>query len=113
MLPRLRMVTIKNRARSCKLQTSNFKLQRKFELQASIGRRAFGADWRLILRSCLKFEVWSLKFGRRKAANIAKALALICALLLAAGCTPPGPSALLEGKRLIERGRYPEAVERL
>src|SRR6266404_2161278 len=113
MLPRSRMLTIKNRTQSSKLQAPNFKLQRKFKLQASIERRAFGADWRLILRSCLKFEVWSLRFGRHKAASIAKALALICALLLADGCTPPGPSALLEGKRLIERGRYPEAVERL
>src|SRR5260370_20815633 len=113
MLPRLRMVTIKNRARSSKLQTSNFKLQRKFKLQASIERRAFGADWRLNLGASLKFEAWSLKFGCLKQVNIAKALLQFCALLLVAGCTRPGPSALLDGKRLIERGRYPEAVERL
>lgn len=34
-------------------------------------------------------------------------------LLLLAGCTPPGPRALLAGKRLLEEGRYEEAVERL
>lgn len=32
---------------------------------------------------------------------------------LLAGCSPPGPRALLEGKRLLDRGRYPEAVEKL
>src|SRR5438093_617309 len=30
-----------------------------------------------------------------------------------AGCTPPGPRALLDGKRLLEQGRYPQAVEKL
>ncbi len=34
------------------------------------------------------------------------------ALLLLAGCMPPGPRALLDGKRLLERGKYTEAVER-
>jgi tetratricopeptide (TPR) repeat protein len=34
------------------------------------------------------------------------------AALLLAGCMPPGPRALLEGKRLLERGKYAEAVER-
>src|SRR2546428_5151269 len=32
---------------------------------------------------------------------------------LVAGCTPPGPRALLQGKRLIERGKYSQAVETL
>jgi tetratricopeptide (TPR) repeat protein len=37
-----------------------------------------------------------------------------CLLLLAlAGCTPPGPRALLDGKKLIERGNYDEAVGKL
>ena len=30
-----------------------------------------------------------------------------------AGCTPSGPRALTEGEKLIERGRYPEAIEKL
>src|SRR6185436_4583216 len=38
-------------------------------------------------------------------------------LLLSAGffsgCTPAGPKALLEGKRLIEQGKYARAVEKL
>jgi Flp pilus assembly protein TadD len=29
------------------------------------------------------------------------------------GCRPPGPRALLDGQRLIERGRFAEAIERL
>ena len=32
---------------------------------------------------------------------------------LLAGCTPPGPKALLDGKRLLEQGRYTLAVEKL
>src|SRR5688572_1841645 len=42
--------------------------------------------------------------------------ALTAALLLAvlmAGCTPPGPRALLDGKRLLDEGKYPQAVEKL
>jgi tetratricopeptide (TPR) repeat protein len=37
-------------------------------------------------------------------------LGIVC---LFAGCTPPGPEALLDGKRLLEEGKYPEATERL
>ena len=33
-------------------------------------------------------------------------------VVLLAGCMPPGPRALLEGKRLLERGKYAEAIER-
>jgi len=35
-----------------------------------------------------------------------------CAAMLA-GCKPPGPKALLDGKRLLEKGRTAEAIERL
>jgi tetratricopeptide (TPR) repeat protein len=38
-------------------------------------------------------------------------LALLLALL--AGCTPPGPRTLLEGKRLMDEGKYPQAIEKL
>src|ERR1035437_1939664 len=38
-------------------------------------------------------------------------LALLLALL--AGCAPPGPRALLEGKRLLDEGQYPQAIEQL
>jgi tetratricopeptide (TPR) repeat protein len=37
---------------------------------------------------------------------------LLLAVLLT-GCTPPGPRALLRGKKLLERGDYPAAVEEL
>ncbi len=37
---------------------------------------------------------------------------LVVAMCLT-GCGPPGPRALLEGKRLIEQGKYPAAVEKL
>src|SRR5436309_2461039 len=57
----------------------------------------------------LKAENRKQKFRR---APISAFSFLISALLLA-GCTPPGPRALLEGKRLLEQGRYPQAVEKL
>src|ERR1700757_1903598 len=42
-----------------------------------------------------------------------RVVALILAIAWAAGCGPPGPRALLEGKRLIEQGKYAPAVEKL
>src|SRR6266853_1565423 len=39
--------------------------------------------------------------------------ALVACVLLLSGCTPPGPRALLEGKRLLEHGKYSQAVEKL
>src|SRR4051794_39806510 len=39
--------------------------------------------------------------------------AVVCLGLLLTGCTPAGPRNLLEGKRLIEKGRYVQAIERL
>ena len=38
---------------------------------------------------------------------------LLVAALWLTGCGPPGPRALLEGKRLIEQGQYPAAIESL
>jgi tetratricopeptide (TPR) repeat protein len=40
----------------------------------------------------------------------ASALAVV---VLCGGCSPPGPRALLKGQRLVESGRYGEAVEEL
>ena len=39
--------------------------------------------------------------------------ALILLLAVLAGCTPAGPRALLEGKRLVDEGKYPQAIETL
>jgi tetratricopeptide (TPR) repeat protein len=38
---------------------------------------------------------------------------LLAAVTIFTGCTPPGPRALLEGKRLIDKGQYAAAVEEL
>ena len=38
---------------------------------------------------------------------------LIFLLALLAGCAPSGPRSLLEGKRLIDRGQYPQAIQTL
>jgi len=40
-------------------------------------------------------------------------LVVATAVWAATGCTPPGPRALLEGKRLIEQGSYTAAVDEL
>ena len=38
---------------------------------------------------------------------------LLAAVTIFAGCTPPGPRALLNGKELIDKGQYAAAVEEL
>ena len=46
--------------------------------------------------------------------RICRGAIIFCALvILAAGCTPPGPRALLKGKKLLERGDYAAAVAEL
>ena len=37
----------------------------------------------------------------------------VVAVCLVSGCSPPGPRAVLEGKRLLERGEVPQAIEEL
>ena len=41
------------------------------------------------------------------------ALIFLSFCILVAGCTPPGPRALLSGRKLLERGSYSAAVEKL
>jgi len=38
---------------------------------------------------------------------------IILSLALLSGCNPAGPHALLEGKRLIDQGKYPQAIQKL
>lgn len=45
--------------------------------------------------------------------NFPRFVVVVAAMLTAGGCTPPGPGALLEGARLLEKGKYSEAVEQL
>ena len=49
----------------------------------------------------------------RNALGWPNAGALILLLALLAGCTPAGPRALLEGQRLVDEGKYPQAIETL
>jgi len=53
--------------------------------------------------------------GRRDHRSLAVAhfVGLIVPLALLVGCTPSGPRALVEGKRLIDAGQYPQAVQKL
>jgi len=48
---------------------------------------------------------------RRGLFSVGCVLLVVC--LVAVGCKPPGPSALWDGQKLVERGQYAEAVERL
>jgi tetratricopeptide (TPR) repeat protein len=47
--------------------------------------------------------------------NLGAGLVWTCVLIsfLWTGCTPPGPKALLEGKRLMDAGKWEEAIPRL
>lgn len=51
-----------------------------------------------------------LTIKNRAAGKWAVSAALIAVLT---GCTPPGPRALLSGKKLLDQGRYTEAIEKL
>lgn len=50
----------------------------------------------------------------KKGARAVHILSLVCtAFFLVTGCADPGPKALLQGKRLIEEGKYTDAITRL
>ena len=52
--------------------------------------------------------------GREPNAWLPSSLGLcVLALALLAGCTPAGPRALIEGKRLVDEGNYPQAIQML
>jgi tetratricopeptide (TPR) repeat protein len=38
---------------------------------------------------------------------------LVMFSVLVAGCMPPGPRSMLDGRKLLDEGRYPQAVEKL
>jgi tetratricopeptide (TPR) repeat protein len=100
MLPPLQMETIKNRANRERSRTA----------PGSDLLRDGGAGRHQIRRP--KPE------GRRNSEARNPKSPSLCLLLVAlsallAGCTPPGPRDLLRGQKLIEQGKYPEAVARL
>jgi tetratricopeptide (TPR) repeat protein len=49
----------------------------------------------------------------KKNRNLCGAIILLAVALFIAGCTPPGPRALLKGKKLLDRGDYAAAVAEL
>src|SRR5690242_15660808 len=51
--------------------------------------------------------------NKKRLWNCLKLLLLTLMVAWAGGCTPPGPRALLEGKRLLDQGKYAPAVEKL
>ena len=52
------------------------------------------------------------RMGTKKKLRV-KGMAIWLLLAALSGCTPAGPRALLDGKRLIEQGNYESAIERL
>lgn len=51
--------------------------------------------------------------GRAVHCAAQRLLPFLALAALLSGCAPPGPRALLEGKKLLEQGRYEPAVEKL
>ncbi|MDB6112262.1 MAG: Tetratricopeptide 2 repeat protein [Pedosphaera sp.] len=51
--------------------------------------------------------------NKKRRRNCLKVVLLTLIVAWAGGCTPPGPRALLEGKRLLDQGKYAPAVEKL
>src|SRR5258708_37699856 len=100
------MLTIKNQARNKKLQAPSSKLQRTSKLQAPLAECAVETVWNLVSGASLELGAWSLELRRPAWSFGPVHKVLLLSLVLASGCTPPGPSALLEGKRLIERRKY-------
>src|SRR5947207_2071335 len=78
-----------------KLQTPSSKLQRSSKSKAPIA-------W-------LRDGTWDLKFG----ASLELGCWCLVLLFALSGCTPAGPGALLAGKRLVEQGKYPQAISKL
>jgi Flp pilus assembly protein TadD len=62
----------------------------------------------------IKNRVGYSRGGRRKALLFTRfGLPAVVLSLLLCGCTPAGPRALLEGQRLIDEGKYPQAIQKL
>jgi Flp pilus assembly protein TadD len=57
---------------------------------------------------------WGL-VGRREhlPVNLCNLLNILVSLVLLSGCTPAGPRALLEGKRMIDQEQYQQAIQKL
>jgi len=79
------MLTIKNRLRNC----SSFSLCNSYNRWNSCN-------------PCNLFNSFNL-FN----------LSFIILLLVASGCTPAGPKALIQGEKLVHKGKYTQAIEKL
>src|SRR5882724_8476008 len=45
--------------------------------------------------------------------NQIKAAFVLLPFIVTCGCTPAGPKALLQGEKYIQKGKYPQAIEKL
>ena len=55
----------------------------------------------------------TILLGTPPGSSALAAILLLAAVVWVAGCTPPGPRAFLEGKRLLDKGDLAQAVEKL
>src|SRR5438067_571149 len=75
--------------------------------------------WQVLSQACgmkrLKFlGRWAgISAGLFNAFNRSTLCLATASLIVASGCTPPGPRAVLQGKKLIEQGKYPQAIVKL
>jgi Flp pilus assembly protein TadD len=127
MLPPRLMLTIKNRA-ACRRAdaTQSFKADREPSRLAA-HRSTFGGLNKQDVRelcgprpagtargSARLLRRWRAVRGRERLwVERCGLLNLVVLLVFLSGCTPSGPRALLEGKRLIDAGQYPQAIQKL
>ena len=61
-------------------------------------------------QSCIR---WHGGHANKKIRIGQNSILLVLTMAMVAGCSPNGPRALIQGKRLIEEGKYAQAVEKL
>src|SRR5437764_5664055 len=109
MLPPQSMLTIKNRTTTsliapAKLYPTAGSVAQTFLSAVSQG---FPACESSVMAKRITFE----RLADRNVCTTLKNLLTLGILAFAiTGCRPPGPRALLDGQRLIDQGKYPQAV---
>jgi tetratricopeptide (TPR) repeat protein len=103
------MLTIKNRA----MKVRGYRYLTGVMLLSAEGAR-HSCRFALVTRTCVHFLLKGLKnCAVKRHKSRAPFTMLVLSFAFLSGCTPAGPKALLEGKRLIDQKKYLRAVERL
>src|SRR6185437_14682691 len=106
MLPRALMLTTKNAGEGKGREDARGNIQRP----TSNNQHPMNAERGM--RNAEREGVGTSNIERRTLEGVATAVCLLLCVI-ATGCKPPGPRALLDGQNLVERGRYAEAIELL